>query len=290
MNNAIKNILANVNISASYDIGNDEYFREEPLQLQSESDPFLCIMLSGMSPKSVFENYDYADEDLMLYILGPDEVAKKISNGDKLRPAGQHTKIMVDNIREYYTNRLIEEKLTGKVRSNSDFSTDLMMALNIRGSINPKYVGLYNKLWDMYDSDIAWDMFVDNCKSASKKYDVFNTRKVDLKFYTSVYGVSNKKAGSRKQNYTRYYFIDKEKNLYEHSVLTSSPIKLFLENYFQTFNASDKPWKSVHISVRQTDCPVPVYKDEFMYYKILDWAGLDNTQDKNNYIDTDLNP
>jgi hypothetical protein len=33
-----------------------------------------------------------------------------------------------------------------------------------------------------------------------------------------------------------------------------------------------------------------VYKDEFMYYKILDWAGLDNTQDKNNYIDTDLNP
>ena len=83
MNNAIKNILANVNISASYDVGNDEYFREEPLQLQSESDPFLCIMLSGMSPKSVFENYDYADEDLMLYILGPDEVAKKISNGDK---------------------------------------------------------------------------------------------------------------------------------------------------------------------------------------------------------------
>ena len=129
-----------------------------------------------------------------------------------------------------------------------------------------------------------------NCKSASKKYDVFNTIKVNLKFYTSVYGVSNKKSGSRKQNYTRYYFIDDEKNLYEHSVLTNSPIKLFLENYFQTFNASDKPWKSVHISVRHTNCPVPVYKDEFMYYKITDWAGLDNAQDKNNNMDTNLNP
>ena len=173
MNNAIKNILANVNINSSYDVGNDEYFREEPLQLQPESDPFLCIMLSGMSPKSVFEDYDYADEDLMLYILRPDEVAKKIYNGDKLRAAGQHTNVMVDNIREYYTNRLIEEKLTSKLRSNSDFSTDLMRALNIRGSIDPKYVGLYNKLWDMYDSDIAWDMFVGKLQKRLKKIRCF---------------------------------------------------------------------------------------------------------------------
>ena len=126
MNNAIKNILANVNINASYDTGNDEYFREAPLKLQSDSDPFLCIMLSGMSPKRVFEDYDYADEDLMLYILGPDEVAEKISNGDKLGKSGQSTKTMVDNIRDYYTSRLIEEKLTGKTRSNPEFSADLM--------------------------------------------------------------------------------------------------------------------------------------------------------------------
>ena len=280
MNNAIKNILANVNINSSYDTGNDEYLREAPLKLHSDSDPFLCIMLSGMSPKRVFEDYDYADEDLMLYILGPDEVAEKISNGDKLRKSGQSTKTMVDNIRDYYTNRLIEEKLTGKTRSNPEFSVDLMRALNIRGYICPEYVGLYTKLWDMYNSDVAWDMFVNNCKTASKKHDVFNTRKVDLKFYTSVYGVSNKNTDYKKRNYTKYYFVDRDNYLYEHSVITNCSTKPFLENYFKTFSIADKPWKSVNISVRQADCPVPVYRDEFMYYKIHDWASLDTTQEK----------
>jgi hypothetical protein len=276
MSNNLKNILANVNINASYDVGSNGFYEEEALELDPDSDPFLCIMLSGMSPKSVFQNLDYDDEDLMLYIMGPEEIANRLASGAKLRDKGEHTRVMVNNIRDYYTNRLIEEKLTGKTRSNIDFGTDLMAALNIRGCIRPKFVGLYNKLWDMYDSDIAWDMFITNCKSATQDYDTFRSRSTELKFFTSIYGVSNKSLSSksRKLNFVRYFFVDKEKNLYEHSVTSNSPIKIFLESYFQTYSEADRPWKTVSISTRRKSSPVPVYRDDFMYYKIYDWARL----------------
>ena len=276
MSNNLKNILANVNINASYDIGGNNLYEEDTLELDPDADPFLCIMLSGMSPKSVFQNLEYDDEDLMLYIMGPEEIANRLASGAKLRDKGEHTRVMVNNIRDYYTTRLIEEKLTGKTRSNTDFSTDLMAALNIRGCIRPKFVGLYNKLWDMYDSDIAWDMFVTNCKSATKDYDSFRARSIELKFFTSIYGVSNKSSSNKKRklNFVRYFFVDKEKNLYEHSVTTNSSTKIFLESYFQTFSEANRPWKNVSISTRKRNSPVPLYKEDFMYYKIYDWARL----------------
>jgi len=278
MSNTIKNILANVNINASYDTDSDDYFREEALELPTDSDPFLCVMLSGMSPKTVFEDCDFADEDLMFYILSPQEVAQKLQKGIKLKPQGEYTRVMVNSIREYYTSRLIEEKLTSRVRSNPEFSKDLMQALNIRGSIQPEYAGFYNKLWDMYDSDLAWDMFVSNCKSASQNHSRLDTKTVDLKFYTSVHGVSNKSLKNKKLNYTRYFFVDRKKYLYEHSVLTNNPVRPFLENYFQTFSEISRPWKSVKISLKLSQSPVPVYRDDFNYYKITDWAGLNNNQ------------
>lgn len=276
MNNSLKNILANVNINANYDLGSNNLYEEEALELDPDADPFLCIMLSGMSPKSVFQNLEYNDEDLMLYIMGPEEISNRLASGSKLKEKGEHTRAMVNNIRDYYTTRLIEEKLTGKTRANNTFSSDLMAALNIRGCIRPEFVGLYNKLWDMYDSDIAWDMFVTNCKSATQDYDSFRPRSVELKFFTSTHGVSNKSLSSKnkKINYVRYFFVDQDKHLYEHSVVSNSPIKIFLESYFQTFSEANRPWKTVNISTRRNSSPVPVYKDDFMYYKIHDWSRL----------------
>ena len=76
--------------------------------------------------------------------------------------------------------------------------------------------------------------------------------------------------------------MDSDRYLYEYSIVSNNPLRPFLENYFQTFNDAGAPWKNAKVGIRKVSSPVPMYKDEFMYYKIHDWHGLTYTQGENN--------
>ena len=262
----------------------EDYF-EKSIPLSKDADPLLCIMMAGLPASTMFtDQKQTSDDDLFAFGgLTAQEISGKLNRGDELTHKGQ---LMVDKateIREYYTARLVEEKLTNKERHDSKFATDLMKALNIRGSIQPQYAGIYHKLQDFYLADTKWDCFVDTHMSVSNNHefasvDTMKPITMDLKFVDHLYSSGNKSLHN-KTSYCRYYFTDKYDYLYEFSIPSSNILRPFLENYFQTFNEAHTPWKSVTISARRNQCPVPYYRNEFNYFKIFGWAGLiNNTQ------------
>jgi len=259
-----------------------DYF-ETSTVLDEAGDPLVCVMLSGMGANVIFEDsnqYAIQQHELLAATYTTSEISAKLARGDKLTAKGQAIFDHANEIRDYYTARLVEEKLTNKERRDSQFATDLMKALSIRGSIQPEYAGIYHKLQDFYLADTKWDNLVATQKSVSNNHEFASVKsmkpaRIDLKFVDHLYSSSNK-SFSNKVNYCRYYFTDRHNYLYEYSVPSSNILRPFLENYFQTFNESNTPWMNVTIFARREVCPVPYYRNEFNYFKIYDWAGLTN--------------
>ena len=260
-----------------------DYF-EQSTRLDKAGDPLVCVMLSGMSANVIFENPAQPQHHALFpTTYTASEISVKLARGDKLTDKGQAIFDHANEIRDYYTARLVEEKLTNKERRDSQFATDLMSALRIRGTIKPEYAGIYHKLQDFYLADTKWDNLVATQKSVSNNQEFasansFKPAKVELKFVDHLYSSGNKTLHN-KISYCRYYFTDRHDYLYEFSVPASNTLRTFLEHYFQTFNESNKPWMNVTIFARRELCPVPFYRNEFNYFKIIDWAGLTyNTQ------------
>ena len=267
-----------------FTISDDVDYFEQPTKLDKDGDPLVCVMLSGMGANVIFENSEQSTttqlRELLPATYTTSEVSYKLANGDKLTNKGQYIVDQANEIRDYYTARLVEEKLTNKERRDSKFATDLMAALSIRGSIQPEYAGIYHKLQDFYLSDTKWDRYVETHKSVYDNHEFAHTMgltptHIDLKFVDHLYSSSNK-SFDNKISFCRYYFTDKHNYLYEFSVPEKNILRPFLENYFQTFNESNNPWRTVHISAQREVCPVPIYKNEFNYFKILGWTGLNN--------------
>ena len=263
-----------------------DYF-ETSTVLDEAGDPLVCVMLSGLGANVIFKDsnqYTTQRHELLFATYTASEISAKLARGDKLTAKGQAIFDHANEIRDYYIARLVEEKLTNKERRDSQFATDLMAALRIRGTIKPEYAGIYHKLQDFYLADTKWDNLVATQKSVSNNHefasvDTLKPTHIDLKFVDHLYSSSNK-SFSNKVNYCRYYFTDKYDFLYEFSVPSSNILRPFLENHFQTFNESNKPWMPVLISARREQCPVPYYRNEFNYFKIFGWAGLMNSNVK----------
>jgi hypothetical protein len=266
-----------------FTITDDADYFEQSTKLDKDGDPLVCVMLSGLGANVIFEDsnqYTTQRHELLPATYTTSEISAKLARGDKLTAKGQAIFDHANEIRDYYTARLVEEKLTNKERRDSQFATDLMSALRIRGTIKPEYAGIYHKLQDFYLADTKWDNLVSTQKpvSGNQEFASGNSLKparVDLKYVDHMYSSSNK-SNLNKVNYCRYYFTDRNDYLYEFSVPASNTLRTFLEHYFQTFNESNTPWMNVTIFARREQCPVPFYKNEFNYFKIIDWAGLTN--------------
>lgn len=266
-----------------FTITDDADYYETSTVLDEAGDPLVCVMLSGLGANVIFEDsnpYTIRRHELLPATYTTSEVSAKLARGHKLTAKGQAIFDHANEIRDYYTARLVEEKLTNKERRDSQFATDLMKALSIRGSIQPEYAGIYHKLQDFYLADTKWDNLVETHESVSDDHEfssviALTPQTIDLKFVDHLYSSSNK-SFSNKVNYCRYYFTDKYDFLYEFSVPSSNILRPFLENHFQTFSEANKPWMPVKISARREQCPVPYYRNEFNYFKIYDWAGLTN--------------
>ena len=275
----ISNPLYHIMDTSDNDIS--DYF-ERAIKLAKDADPFACVMLSGLSPDAIFETDEAENEaGIFGYSYSASEISEKLQRGVKLTNKGQTIVGQANEIRDYYIARLVEEKLTNKERRDSQFATDLMKALQTRGSIQPDYAGIYHKLQDFYLADTKWDNLVATQKSVSNNHEFASVKsmkpaRIDLKFVDHLYSSSNK-SFSNKVSYCRYYFTDRHNYLYEFSVPASNILRPFLENYFQTFNESNTPWMNVTIFARREVCPVPYYRNEFNYFKIHGWAGLMNS-------------
>ena len=257
----------------------EDYF-EKAIDLAENADPLLCVMMGGLPTDSMFTDKALLNEHEWDFGLTSNEISEKLQRGDELTQKGLLMVEKATEIREYYIARLVEERLTNKERCDSKFATDLAKALNVKGSIKPEYAGIYHKLQDFYNSDIKWDNFVDTYKSVSNNHEFASVNQMkpitmDLKFVDHLYSSGNKTLNN-KTSYCRYYFTDKYDYLYEFSIPAHNILRSFLENYFQTFNEAHKPWKTVTISARRNQCPVPYYRNEFNYFKIFGWAGLAN--------------
>lgn len=258
----------------------EDYF-EKATPLHKGADPLLCVMIAGLPASTVFTDQKQLSEHEWEFGITAREISGKLNSGDELTHKGQLIVDKATEIREYYLARLVEEKLTNKDRRDSTFATDLAKALNVRGSIQPQYAGIYHKLQDFYDSDIKWDNFVDTHQSVSNNHefasaDSLKPITVELKFVDHLYSSGNKTLHG-KTSFCRYYFTDKHDYLYEFSVPEKNILRPFLESYFQTFNEAHTPWKSVTISAQREVCPVPYYRNEFNYFKIFSWAGIRHT-------------
>ena len=242
-------------------------------------------MLSGLSPESIFHEVQGSDDDMdITWGLTAADISQKLKDGHELTNKGQAIVKEAREIKDYYIARLVEEKLTNNNRKDSLFATDLVRALNTKGTIEPQYAGIYHKLQDFYRADITWDKFVGNFKSVSNQHEFASVTQmtatdIELKFTDHIYSSSNKSVNN-KTNYCRYYFTDRYDYLYEYSIHASNQLRPFIENYFQTFSEATKPWKNVKIFAKREVCPVPLYRNEFNYFKIFGWAGLMNSNVK----------
>ncbi len=272
MTSISKNLFSHVFDTSANEL-TDYFGGEKPSPLAKDGDPLVCVMLSELSPDSIFKIERETDggicADMFGYAYNADKISEKLQRGDELTDKAQAIFNLANEIREYYTARLVEEKLTNKERRDSKFATDLMKALNIRGSIQPEYTGIYHKLQDFYQSDIKWDNFVQTHKSVSDNHEFASVKsmtpsQIDLKFVDYMYSSSNK-SFNNKISYCKYYFTDRHNYLYEFSVPSKNILRSFLEHYFQT----SEPWKSVQISARRKACPVPYYRNDFNYFQIF---------------------
>jgi hypothetical protein len=160
----------------------------------------------------------------------------------------------------------------------SEFVTDLKKALDVKGVIDPDYVGLYNTLLTMYDNDKTWDFMVKHTKSLpNANEDNYAGHNVDLKFLTETRSSSNK-SNSRKSSYKNMYFTDADGYLYEYTVRLPNPLIPFIEQYFQINNQFNKATKTVSVRRKRVSSPVPLYANDFHYYKIYDFVVLSQYQ------------
>ena len=254
-----------------------EDFKEMPTVLHPDADPFLITVLNQMITSAVFHD-DPPKRDVLSDISGwmdAEELSTAIyTEGQALSSKAKLLKAEVEQCREYYIGRLVEEKLSSRPRMRSEFVTDLKNALDAKGVINPDYVGLYNTLLTMYDNDKTWDFMVKHTKNLPKaEEDSYAGHNVELKFLTETRSGSNK-SSSRKVSYKNIYFTDADNHLYEYTVRLPNPLIPFLEQYFQVNNEFKKATKSVSVRRKRVSSPVPLYSGEFFYYKIYDFVVL----------------
>ena len=255
-----------------------EDYKEMPTELHPDADPFLITVLNGMITSAVFNDELPKDRDIMSDITGWMD-AQELSTAiyTEKQPLSSKAKILktqVEQCREYYLGRMVDEKLSSRPRMRTEFLTDLKKALDVRGAIDPNYVGLYNSLLSMYDNDQTWDFMVKHTKSLSQKEeDNYNSYNIELKYLTSTRSGSNK-SRSRKSSYKNFYFTDIKGHLYEYTVMLPNPLIPFIEQYFQINNEFRKATKSVNVRRKRVSSPVPLYADEFFYYKIYDFVVL----------------
>ena len=258
------------------DWDNQDY-KEMPTMLHPDADPFLITVLNSMITSAVFHDELPSKRDLLSDISGwmdAEELSTAIyTEGQELSNKAKLLKNEVEQCREYYIGRLVEEKLCSKPRMRPEFVTDLKNALNARGVIQPDYVGLYNTLLTMYNSDKTWD-FVKHTRNLPKiEDDDYAGHTVELKYLSETRSSSNK-SSSRKTSYKNIYFTDADNYLYEYTVKLPNSLIPFLEQYFQVNNQFNKTTKTVSVRRKRVSTPVPLYAGEFFYYKIYDFVVL----------------
>ena len=255
-----------------------EDYKESPTLLHPDADPFLITVLNQMITSAVFNDNSPTERDLLADIKGwmdAEELSTAIySEGQPLSTKAKLLKAEVEQCREYYISRLVEEKLSSRPRMRSEFVTDLKKALDAKGVINPNYVGLYNTLLSMYDNDKTWDFMVKHTKNLTHKVeDTYAGHTVELKYLTETRSGSNK-SNSRKSSFKNMYFTDQDNHLYEYTVRLPNPLIPFIEQYFQINNEFNKATKPVSVRRKRVSSPVPLYAGEFFYYKIYDFVVL----------------
>ena len=255
-----------------------EDFKEMPTKLHPDADPFLITVLNSMITNSVFNDELPKDRNIMDDVSGwmdAEELSTAIyTEKQPLSTKAKLLKAEVEQCREYYIGRLVEEKLSSRSRLRSEFVTDLKLALDAKGIINPDYVGLYNTLLTMYDNDKTWDFMVKHTKSLPPiQEDNYAGHTVELQFLTQTRSGSNK-SKSRKSSYKNMYFTDSDGHLYEYTIQLPNPLMPFIEQHFQTNNQFKKATKSVSVRRKRVSSPVPLYSEDFHYYKIYDFVVL----------------
>ena len=257
-----------------------EDYKETPTVLHPDADPFLITVLNTMITSAVFSDTPPDKRSILGDLSGwmdAEELSTAIyTEGQALSKKAKLIKAQVEQCRDYYIGRLVEEKLSSRPRMRSEFVTDLKRALDAKGIINPDYVGLYNTLLTMYDNDTTWDFMVKHTKSAPEaEADDFAGHNVELKFLTETRSSSNK-SNSRKMAFKNMYFTDTEGHLYEYTVRLPNQLIPFIEQHFQVNNQFNKATKSVKVRRKRVSSPVPLYAADFNYYKIYDFAVLYN--------------
>jgi len=260
-----------------------EDYKEMPTILHPDADPFLITVLNSMITSAVFHDTPPDKRDILGDISGwmdAEELSTAIyKEGQALSKKAKLVKAQVEQCREYYIGRLVEEKLSSRPRMRSEFATDVKKALDARGIINPDYVGLYNTLLTMYDNDTTWDFMVKHTKNVPSisKEDDFAGHNVELKFLTETRSSSHK-SNTRKTAFKNMYFTDTEGHLYEYTVRLPNQLIPFIEQHFQVNNQFNKATKSVKVRRKRVSSPVPLYAADFHYYKIYDFVVLYNQQ------------
>ena len=255
-----------------------EDYKEMPTFLHPDADPFLITVLNSMITSAVFHDDPPKQKDLFADLEGwmdAEELSTAIyTEKQALSTKAKLIKTQVEQCRDYYIGRLVEEKLSSRPRMRSEFVTDLKKALDAKGIINPDYVGLYNTLLTMYDNDTTWDFMVKHTKSVPKiEEDNYAGHEVELKFLTETRSSSHKST-SRKTAYKNMYFTDSEGYLYEYTVRLPNQLIPFIELYFQVNNQFNKATKPVKVRRKRVSSPVPLYSEDFHYYKIYDFVVL----------------
>ncbi len=265
-------------MTTQYSIFEEDQVQELPTKLHPDADPFLITVLNSMITSAVFHDTPPDRRDILGDISGwmdAEELSTAIyTEGQALSKKAKLIKAQVEQCREYYISRLVEEKLSSRPRMRSEFATDLKKALDAKGIISPDYVGLYNTLLTMYDNDTTWDFMVKHTKSAPEaEADNYTGHNVELKFLTETRSSSNK-SHSRKTSFKNMYFTDPEGHLYEYSVRLPNQLIPFIEQHFQVNNQFNKATKSVKVRRKRVSSPVPLYAADFHYYKIYDFVVL----------------
>ncbi len=265
-------------MTTQYSIFEEDQVQELPTKLHPDADPFLITVLNSMITSAVFHDTPPDRRDILGDISGwmdAEELSTAIyTEGQALSKKAKLIKAQVEQCREYYIGRLVEEKLSSRPRMRSEFASDLKKALDAKGIISPDYVGLYNTLLTMYDNDTTWDFMVKHTKSAPEaKADDFAGHNVELKFLTETRSSSNK-SNSRKTSFKNMYFTDPEGHLYEYTVRLPNQLIPFIEQHFQVNNQFNKATKSVKVRRKRVSSPVPLYSADFHYYKIYDFVVL----------------
>ena len=265
-------------MTTQYSIFEEDQVKELPTKLHPDADPFLITVLNTMITSAVFNDDSPNERDLLSDIKGwmdAEELSTAIyTEGQALSTKAKLLKAEVEQCRDYYIGRLVEEKLSSRPRLRSEFVTDLKKALDAKGIIEPQYVGLYNTLLSMYDNDKTWDFMVKHTKNLTKmEEDSYAGHRVELKYLTETRSGSNK-SSSRKTSYKNIYFTDQDNYLYEYNVWLPNPLVPFIEQYFQVNNEFKKATKSVSVRRKRVSSPVPLYAQDFFYYKIFDFVVL----------------